>query len=85
MCEGTGEVAVYRCPNALVTRDLLDAVDVCVWAERGTLPVAGGLLDQTSHFVKVYPIVVGELGEIRRERAKREREDSQREWERGSR
>ena len=67
-CED-GIVAIYRCPNSLVTRGMLFVVDAVLWAERGHLPAAGGMLDQCASFMAAYDIVTGELGALRQDYA----------------
>lgn len=76
-CNGAGDPAcatcggerepVYRCPASHATPELLAAFVALDWAENGTLPVAGGLLDQSASFVQFAALVASERAAIERE------------------
>ena len=47
-CKGTGSIEVTQCPQNLITPDVVELFDAAFFAKRGTWPVGGGLLDQTT-------------------------------------
>lgn len=57
-----------RCPNAVVTGEHLDIVNLAMLAERGVLPDPGAWLDQSATFAAAYPTIAREI-ETWRQRA----------------
>jgi len=57
-CAGRGHVEIDRCPWSIVSHADRVAVQVClVFLEYGTLPFAGGLLDQPGAFWDAWHVV----------------------------
>jgi hypothetical protein len=52
-----GQIRVDRCPHAVVTRDVWAAFQAAQMAEKGVLPVAGGMLDQTQSFADAVALI----------------------------
>lgn len=43
-------IKIASCPNRYVGREVVEIVDLIQFADKGTLPAAGGLLNQTTSF-----------------------------------
>ncbi len=73
-CDGTNRMPVFRCPNALVTREHIAFVQQVALLESGILPDEGGWVEQAATFTAGFPIVQRELThwrEVAREQAAR--------------
>lgn len=63
-CNHTGEFEIDVCPWTFASEGGgIDALQLAEWAERGTFPAAGGVLDQAAAFMDM-------LAFIRSEKAK---------------
>lgn len=69
-CEGYGEAFAHRCPTSQVDRATRTFLDAYSWLERGVLPVAGALGDQSASFVEAVKLMDSERGLIRQAREK---------------
>ena len=49
-----GMFRVAGCPKATVGSELSEAINLCGFAEKGLLPDAGGMLDQSARWLAVY-------------------------------
>lgn len=66
-CGGTGHIELRRCPWS--RPGIADAVEACraavIAADTGTMPAAGGWIDQTSSFHQAFWIIASERGRYR--------------------
>lgn len=53
-------MAITECPRKVVTADICELLDYVALAQKGLLPLAGGLLDQTQWFVQAVQYVWAE-------------------------
>lgn len=53
--------------------DLIDDINIVSSCEGGTLPVAGGLLDQPAYFLELSTALKRDTNEIEREQSERRR------------
>ena len=56
-CWRRGKLMFKSCPMAEVTPDVWTALRLAGFAERGTWPVAGGVMDQAAGFVRLVEYV----------------------------
>lgn len=56
-CNGNGYTLIDRCPHRIVTRDVWQALRFARRADKGALPVAGGLLNQTQSFLEAWELI----------------------------
>lgn len=70
-CQGHGFQLLTRCPYAEVPPDVWDMVDLCEFADKGNLPVSGGVLDQTASFLACLRFVRADTVYFRAQAAKK--------------
>lgn len=70
-CSGEGLFHLVGCPAEFVTADVWEAIRLTRFAERGHLPVAGGVLDQTAVWSDAMRFIQSEDREIDAARRKR--------------
>ena len=68
-CDGMGSVIISECPRKFVGHELTEAINMAELCGNGCLPVAGGLLDQSSWFLSVWQTLKSEIARIENERA----------------
>jgi len=49
-CGGSGEILIKQCPQELLPRGIHEFVKLARFADKGHLPVSGGVIDQTRSF-----------------------------------
>jgi hypothetical protein len=49
-CDGAGHLEITTCPRAAVPDEVWEVMSLCDDAQRGLLPVDGGVLDQAAAF-----------------------------------
>ena len=59
-CDDLGFFKVDCCPQEFIGRDLIGFVKFCDFAKRGTMPIAGGMLDQTNWFIEAANCMIDE-------------------------
>lgn len=57
LCRGKNQVEFFRCPNALLTRNDVEAVRAAAMVEVGILPDTGGWMDQACTFVQAFTLI----------------------------
>ena len=81
-CDGSKEASIfeledgtqtYRCPLTFITRN--SAMLIAQWPhyDKGYLPVAGGMLDQTAIYVQAMAIIGSEIHKHEKEEAEKQR------------
>lgn len=70
-CYGTSEQHLHECPLESLTPDVLAALRVARYAERGNWPVPGGWLDQTEGCLSTEAIVRREWAAVEKQVANR--------------
>lgn len=65
-CKQTGNMLITECGRK-ATRHLVSAVNMAMHAAKGTLPVAGGILDQSAWFVALWNAFDNDMAMIRKE------------------
>lgn len=73
-CNGDGVFRLTDCPKRFVGWDLAEAINLSASASKGCLPVAGGLLDQSSWFYQLWTTLESEQNKIDAERIERMRQ-----------
>lgn len=73
MCGGHGTIEIKECPRRFVGHELTEAINVASLCGNGTLPVAGGLMDQSAWFVSLWQQLQSEQAEIDAELAEKYR------------
>lgn len=71
-CKGFGYVEVDGCPRKYV-RELNAVINLAAMADKGTLPIAGGILDQSAWFVDMWQLLGSEQNRIDSDRIDRAR------------
>ncbi len=71
-CEGEGWFELDECPREYVGTELTEAINIATMCEGGTLPVSGGLLDQSAWFLSVWQELRNEEVRIENERAEKQ-------------
>lgn len=67
--EWRGEtIRLDRCPVSSVTVETWQAVSFVPWIESGSWPVLGGVLDQSTTFVRAAAIFRGEISRLDRKK-----------------
>lgn len=64
-CEGTGYVKIYRCPKTSLPEDVKYVASFYTQWMNGTLPVTGGILDQTVSYFHAMKILEAAEAEMR--------------------
>lgn len=59
-CGGSGEQWYTSCPAAGISSDIWELIKLARFARRGTWPVGGGVLDQTSAVGDAFDLIWGE-------------------------
>lgn len=59
-CGGTGKLTFDSCPRSIVPRDIWEVLTYCDYMEKGMLPHAGGVLEQTRWFIDAAAFVSSE-------------------------
>lgn len=70
-CSGEGHVVLSECPRTYVGNELTEAINVASLCGEGVLPVAGGLLDQSSWFLSLWQSLKSEESKIEAEQMER--------------
>jgi hypothetical protein len=65
-CDGLGYTLLTQCGRA-ETQQLVTAINLAIHASKGTLPTAGGLLDQSAWFVAIWDTFEGDMATIAKE------------------
>lgn len=63
-CDGNGWLELTSCARKQVPRDVWETLTYCEWAEKGHLPVAGGVLDQSRWFIDAWLFVANEKAKL---------------------
>lgn len=71
-----GSFVLLECPRDAVGRDVHRAVNLCAMADKGFLPAAGGMLDQSEWFTQIYHVMTNELNDIEEAEAEEARRKS---------
>jgi hypothetical protein len=69
-CDG-GMFTLVECPRKFVPQEIFAAINMSTLAEKGLLPVAGGLLDQSSWYMELMHAMNSECAKVDAERAER--------------
>ena len=59
-----GDFLLEECPKSFVGHEMNRAINLCAMADKGFLPVHGGMLDQSEWFSQIYHVITNELNEI---------------------
>lgn len=70
-CGGSGSWSLTECPRRFVGNAITETVNLISHAEKGVMPVAGGLLDQSAWFTEAWNRLTGEINRIDAERMER--------------
>lgn len=70
-CDGNGFSMLDKCPRAFVGQSITEAINVAGLCGGGTLPVSGGLMDQSAWFLSLWQTLQSEEAMIDMERHKR--------------
>ena len=71
-CNQRGEYVLEGCPKKAV-QEIVTAVNLCGHADKGHLPVAGGILDQSAWFISFWERFSSEVARIDRERIEKQK------------
>jgi len=69
-CADLGKIRLVGCPHQTVDRELWDAVELVGFAEKGHLPVSGGMLEQTRFFADALRFLSSEHARLEAETIK---------------
>lgn len=68
-CDGNGSSLLSECPRKFVGQEMTEAINIAGLCGNGTLPVAGGLLNQSAWFLSLWQSLKSEVARIENERA----------------
>ena len=71
-CDGHGFIEIDGCPRKHA-QEVASAVNLAAMAEKGMMPIAGGILDQSSWFIDLWQLLGSEKSRISSERIDRAR------------
>lgn len=69
-CDGNGWFEMDQCPRRFVGQEITEAINTASMCGNGTLPIAGGLMDQSAWFLSVWQELRNEETRIDNERSK---------------
>lgn len=57
ICEGSGKIAIKKCPNRLLSREIIAAWRAYTYYRNGFLPSSGAMLDQSHTFLEALSLL----------------------------
>ena len=65
-----GQFTLESCPREYLGHEMVRAINYVAFADKGFLPVAGGMLDQSAWWLDIYRMMNNEQNQIDSERMK---------------